>query len=242
LKLRYVIENQHGAALLAGGFGVGKTLLVRLLAEQLPDRFQPLVHLVYPQMPADDLLTVLAAELGATAPPASSPTVADSVLAIQRRLAGAVNQGKHTVVAIDDAQLLEDRRTFEALRLLLNFDVAGRPALTLLLVGQPSLLPALERMPQLDERLGAKCLLRPFTIEETVSYIQHRLASAGAKRSIFEDAALDLLFELTLGVPRRINRLCDLALLIGFADERSTIGTMQIQAVAQELSLAPVEQ
>ena len=241
LKLRYVIESHHGAALLAGGFGVGKTLLVRLLAEQLPDRFQPLVHVVYPQMPADDLLAVLAAELGAAAPATPSPTVADSVLAIQRRLASAVHQGKHTVVAIDDAQLLEGRRTFEALRLLLNFEVAGRPALTLLLAGQPNLLPALERMPQLDERLGAKCLLRPFTIEETVSYIQHRLASAGAKHAIFEDAALELLFDLTLGVPRRINRLCDLALLIGFADERSTIGTTQIQAVAQELSLAPVE-
>ncbi|HUY90657.1 MAG TPA: ATPase, partial [Pirellulales bacterium] len=88
---------------------------------------------------------------------------------------------------------------------------------------------------------GAKCLLRPFTIEETVSYVQHRLAAAGARQPIFEDSALELLYDQTLGVPRRINRLCDLSLLIGFADERPTIGTAQIQAVAQELSLAAVE-
>ena len=237
LKLRYVIENQHGAALLGGGFGVGKTLLVRLLAEQLPDRHKPLVHLTYPQMPADELLAFLAAELGAPAASAA-PTVADSVQRIHQRLAGAAREGRRAVVAIDDAQLLEGRRTFEALRLLLNFEVDGRPALTLLLVGQPSLLPALGRMPQLDERLGAKCLLRPFSIEETVSYVQHRLAAAGARDSIFDDAALELLYDLTLGVPRRINRLCDLALLIGFADERSTIGAAQIEGVAQELSLA----
>lgn len=240
LKLRYVIENRHGAALLAGGYGVGKTLLVRLLAEQLSDRFKPLAHLVYPQMPADELLAFLAAELGA-APPTSSPTVADSVQRLQQRLTGAAQEGRHVVVAIDDAQLLEGRRTFEALRLLLNFEVDGRPAMTLLLVGQPSLLPALERMPQFDERLGAKCLLRPFTLEETVSYVQHRLAAAGAREPIFEDSALELLYDLTLGVPRRINRLCDLSLLIGFADERPVIGTAEIHAVAQELSLAGAE-
>jgi len=240
LKLRYAIENRHGAALLAGGFGVGKTLLVRLLAEQLPERFQPLVHLTYPQMPADELLAFLAAE---TRAPASNspPTVADSVQRLQQRLAAGAEQGRHAVVAIDDAQLLEGRRTFEALRLLMNFEVAGRPAMTLLLVGQPSLLPTLERLPQLDERLGAKCLLRPFTIEETISYVQHRLAAAGSRQPIFEDSALELLYDLTLGVPRRINRLCDLSLLIGFADERPTIGTAQIHAVSQELSLAGAE-
>lgn len=240
LKLRYVIENRHGAALLAGGYGVGKTLLVRLLAEQLPDRFKPLAHLVYPQMPADELLAFLAAELGAAAT-TSSPTVAESVLRLQQRLTSAVQQGRHVVVAIDDAQLLEGRRTFEALRLLLNFEVDGRPAMTLLLVGQPSLLPTLERLPQFDERLGAKCLLRPFSIDETVSYVQHRLAAAGSRQPIFEDAALELLYDLTLGVPRRINRLCDLSLLIGFADERPAISKAQIQAVAQELSLAGAE-
>jgi general secretion pathway protein A len=234
LKLRYVIENQHGAALLAGGFGTGKTLLMRLLAEQLPERFKPLVHIVYPQMSAEDLLEYLAAELGSPSP-TSKPSVADSVLRIEQRLRDAAGRGQHTVIALDDAQLIDGYRTYEMLRLLLNFEVEGKPALTLLLAGQPRLLPILERMPQLEERLGAKCLLRPFTLEETMSYIEHRLNAAGAKRSIFETSAVELLFELTLGVPRRINRLCDLALLIGFADERPSISAEQIEAVAQEL-------
>ncbi|HVC93219.1 MAG TPA: AAA family ATPase [Pirellulales bacterium] len=238
LKLRYAIENQRGAALLCGGFGTGKTLLVRLLAEQLPARFQPLVHLVFPQMPAGDLLAYLAAELGAASAAGVVPPVAESVGRIRRKLDETASAGRHIVVAIDDAQLLEHGRTFEMLRLLLNFESGGRPALTLLLVGQPNLLCVLERMPQLDERLGAKCLLRPLTLEETASYVAHRLNTAGATRTIFEPDAVETLFHLTRGVPRRINRLCDLALLIGYADEQRTIGAAQIEAVSQELAVA----
>ncbi|HUY33759.1 MAG TPA: AAA family ATPase [Pirellulales bacterium] len=238
LKLRYAIESQRGAALLCGGFGTGKTLLVRLLAEQLPAQFQPLVHLVFPQMPAADLLAYLAAELGVAGAAGATPPVADSVGRIRRRLDETASAGRHTVLAIDDAQLLEHGRAFEMLRLLLNFESGGRPMLTLLLVGQPNLLCVVERMPQLDERLGVKCLLRPLTLDETASYVAHRLNAAGATRTIFEPDAVETLFHLTRGVPRRINRLCDLALLIGYADEQPSIGADQIEAVAQELVVA----
>jgi general secretion pathway protein A len=44
------------------------------------------------------------------------------------------------------------------------------------------------------------------------------------------------LYELSGGVPRRINRLCDLALLVGFADESSAISAEQVEAVAEELT------
>ncbi|HEV3024011.1 MAG TPA: AAA family ATPase [Pirellulales bacterium] len=234
LKLRYAIENQRGAALLCGGFGTGKTLLLRLLAEQLPERFR-LVHLVFPQMPAADVLAYLAAELGLSA---SSPSLADTVGRIGRRLVETAAAGRHVVAAIDDAQLLDGPRTFETLRLLLNFESSGRAALTLLFAGQPNLLCTLERMPQLDERLGAKCLLRPFTHDETAGYVAHRMKAAGAVRAIFEPDAVEALFHLAHGVPRRINRLCDLALLIGYAEEQRSIGARQVEAVGQELVVA----
>jgi general secretion pathway protein A len=107
--------------------------------------------------------------------------------------------------------------------------------MTVLLVGQPSLLPVLDRMPELDERLAVKCLLRRLTLEETISYVHHRLQATGASREIFDVSALEAVHNLSLGVPRRINRLCDLALLIGFAEERTTITHQQIEAVSQEL-------
>jgi type II secretory pathway predicted ATPase ExeA len=136
---------------------------------------------------------------------------------------------------IDDAQDLDDGRSLETVRLLLNFEHQGATTFTLLLVGQPSLLPVLDRMPELDERLAVKCLLRRLTLEETISYVHHRLQAAGAQREIFEVGAVEAIHHCSLGVPRRINRLCDLALLVGFAEERETVGEHQIEAVAEEL-------
>jgi general secretion pathway protein A len=64
---------------------------------------------------------------------------------------------------------------------------------------------------------------------------------AGAAGTVFEQSALETLFLLTRGVPRRINRLCDLALLVGFAEEQPTISSEHIEAVAKELALAAAE-
>ncbi len=233
LKLRYVVENRRGGAALAGAAGTGKTLLARLFARQLPETCRPIAHLVFPQMSAAELLSYLADEL--SAPPAAGRGIDQTIRRIQQFLLQNEARGQHAIVAIDEAHLLEDIDTLEALRMLLNFEAEGRPALTLLLIGQPRLLPMIDRMPGLEERLAIKCLLRPLTLEETISYVSHRLQAAGAKRPIFEPPALETLHELTHGLARRINRLCDLALLIGFAEEKRTISSGQLESVAQEL-------
>ena len=72
-------------------------------------------------------------------------------------------------MVIDEAHLLDDGQTLETLRLLLNFQPQGSPALTLILAGQAALLPMLDRMPQLEERLAVKCLLRPLSDRETAT-------------------------------------------------------------------------
>lgn len=239
LKLRYAVENHRSAALLSGGSGLGKTLLVQALFRQLDDKFAPRVHLVFPDMPPSQLLAYLADALTGERSHAA-PTISHSVGRIEMTLAEAAEAGWHPVIVVDEAHLLRDTSALDAIRLLLNFEFQGRPAMTLLLVGQPSILPALDRMPDLEERLGAKSLLRPLTREETEGYIQHRLAAAGARRTIFRDDALAAVHRISHGNPRRINRLCDLALLIGFAEEHATLGAPQIEAVAEELvAIAP---
>jgi len=240
LKLRYAIENRRGGALLAGPSGSGKTLVVGMLRAMLGEAFAPLVHLVFPQMSCEQLLAYLAAELTGAPDGLGTPSIQQSIRAIEHYLAENTEHGRHAVVVVDEAHLLGDGRTLEALRLLLNFELAGRHALTLLLVGQPGILPAMDRMSPLEERLGVKCLLRPFTPQETSDYVNHRLKVAGARRPVFEPSALEKLHELTHGIPRRINRLCDLALLIGYAEERTSIQGAQIEAVNQELvTVAP---
>jgi general secretion pathway protein A len=99
----------------------------------------------------------------------------------------------------------------------------------------------LSRWRALDERLAVKALLRAFHVEETISYINHRLTVAGATRTIFDAGAMEAVHHQTQGNARQINRLCDLALLVGFAEGHDTITADQVDAVVEELlpTIAP---
>lgn len=241
LKLRYAIENRRGGALLAGGSGLGKTMLVQMLRRQLDEDGMRMRHLVFPQMTSRELIAYIAAELGADDPRDGGELSADaSVRFIQHQLRKHHDEGIHDVLVIDEAHLLAEEGSLELIRLLLNFEIESEPALSLLLVGQTGLLPAVDRNPGLEERLGVKCLLRPLNLDETISYVTHRLSAAGARREIFTHDALERLFHLTHGKPRKINRLCDLALLVGYAEEQPSIRAAHIDSVSQELiAVAP---
>ncbi|MCU0871154.1 MAG: AAA family ATPase [Pirellulaceae bacterium] len=235
LKLRYALDHPRGAALLAGAAGLGKSLLAQTLLADLPESFGPLIHLKFPQMSPPQLLALIAEEL--TGRNMDGATADRSVLAIQRTLSKNQQEGRRAVIVIDEAHLLHDTDALETLRLLMNF----APAWTLVLVAQPSLLPVLERTPELEERIGVQCLLRPLPAEESVRYISHRMSAAGAADvdSIFDPAALDVMHQLSGGIPSRINRLGDLALLIGFAEEQQRVTADHVAAVADELLTAP---
>ncbi|MCA9246812.1 MAG: AAA family ATPase [Planctomycetales bacterium] len=235
LKLRYAVESRRGAALLCGPSGTGKSLLLQTLRRQLPDSLLPFVHVVFPQMATAELLTHVADELGAPQGVGNRFGTDVAVRRIERFLAENSKHGRHAILAIDEAHLLAETNALETLRLLLNFETQAQPGLTLVLCGQTSLLPVLARTPALDERLTVKTLTRAFSAAETMSYIQHRLTAAGRAEQIFDADAMDAVHQLSLGVPRAINRLCDLALLIGFAEERSVLGADQIEAVHAEM-------
>jgi general secretion pathway protein A len=235
LKLRYAVENRIAAALLAGPAGSGKTLLIGQLRRHLPESCDRLIHLVFPQMPSRELLAYLADELGTPPGPTTAASLDESVRRIQDFLVGNAQKGRHTVVAVDEAHLLDDCHTLETIRLLTNFENEGQPCMTLLLVGQPAILPVLSRMPTLDERFGVKALLRPFSLEETVSYVNHRLTTAGAARTIYDEEILEVVHRQTRGIARQINRLCDLTLLVGYAEQAEKVTAHHVESVAEEL-------
>lgn len=234
LKLRYVLENRRGAAVLAGESGLGKSLLVQKLLEDLSAEFSPRIHLVYPQMPPEQLLTYLADQLTGQVSPLTLG-LDQSVQRIQRQLEMNAQAGKHALIAIDEAHLISNLQTLEALRLLLNFERGGQPLATFLFSGQTNLVLSVRRLPALDERTAVTCVLARLSANETAYYIRHRLTAAGAKRSIFDNSAIDAVFELTHGVPRRINRLCDLALLVGYGEELKSLTAAHIESIHQEL-------
>jgi len=247
LKLHYAIENRRAAAMLCGPGGMGKSLLVEALQRQLADTFRPICHVVFPAMNGAQLVRYLAERVGVyndqDTPPSQTSQSRDmtsDVLAFERFLRDNLQKQRHAVIVVDEAHLLEQYDLLEPLRLLLNIaaaDSGGESAWTLVLVGQPTLLSHVERYHALDERLAIKCMLSRFTAEETTAYIQHRLRSAGADaEEIFDYPALERVHMLTQGIPRRINRLCDLALMVGYAEDRLRLDTEVIDNVHGDLA------
>ncbi len=137
--------------------------------------------------------------------------------------------GQRPLLVIDDAHLIESVSTFEALRLLLNFATHGPPDLSLLFVGGAEVL--LELPAGLADRLAARCLLGPLSEAESSTYIRGRLDSAGARTPLFSPDALTALHRAADGLPRRLNHLADLALLIAYAQDL-TIADASVVAIA----------
>lgn len=237
LKLRYAIEYHKGVGLLVGGHGLGKTYLTYVLERDLdPGRF-PVARLVFPQLSPAELLRYLAVRLGADVSDADlAQGSLDRVLhLLERRLEQLTADGQRAVLIVDEAHLLEPEH-LTTLQLLLNFRQEPRIEFSLLLVGRPDLVPRVQRVAGLSERICVRTALQPLSETDTFEYVRHRLKIAGRSGAPFGDDAMRTFWELSHGVPRRINQLCDLALLVGFADELQSLTPVELEAAAAELA------
>ena len=240
LKLHYAIETRRSVAVLCGEPGLGKTMVLDAVFAQLPEFVAPTVRVVYPAMPPDQLLRYIARQI---APHEGSDTfggIGQSIETIERLLRHNVGDKQHSVIAIDEAHLLENFGSLEPLRLLLNLATElteAESAITLILSGSPTLLSHLARHTALEDRIAVRCVLERFGREETEAYMRHRLQSAGWNKPLmFDEEAVNLIQELTLGAPRRINRLCDLALMVAYAQDKSKVDGRTIENANAELT------
>jgi general secretion pathway protein A len=240
LKLRYAIEHRRSVALVCGSSGMGKSMVLHQLRNQMPEFVGPVIHVAYPAMASDQLVQYIAGQLSTEVGTESfKPSMATAIQSIEKSLVRTAQEGRHTVLIIDEAEWLEEQGSLNTLRLLLNLSVQetpGESAFTIVLSGQPTLIAQLERYPALDQRVAVRCVLNRFSVDETNSYIGHRLRSVGGNvEAIFQTEALDAIHSLCEGVPRRINSLCDLALMVGYAQEQSSIKLDMIENVHREL-------
>jgi len=200
-----------------------------------PSRGPRTVHLTFPAMPAADLLAYLADDLAPgdrRVGPGPVPTLAASVRRLRGALASAARRDERPLLIVDEAHLIDDPATFEALRLLLNFATEGSPDLSLLLVGGPEVL--LNLPPALADRMTARCLLGPLTAAESAAYVLGRLSLAGARGPLFDPPSLLDLHRAADGLPRHLDRLADLALLIAFANGLDRPGPAEVLAAARD--------
>ncbi len=222
-RMTYAIEERKGAALLTGEYGCGKTLVSRQIFEMLPPEKYDISLVTNPLLSPTEIIREICNQLGIK----SSPTWPKTQLLseLNDRLYKNMRSHKDTVIIIDEAQSVKDIKTLEELRLLLNFQLNDRFLLTLILIGQPELREMIDKYKQLKQRLAIRYHLNPLGKKDSKEYIQHRLEVAGARNSIFASTVHDLIWQNSGGVPRVINSICDMSLLLGFTKKTKGINT-----------------
>ena len=226
-RLIYAVKEQMGAAMLTGIFGCGKTFIGQALLEEISTDRYKVAFITNPQLEYVELLRAIVRNLKEIELPSKKTELsADYLLeTLSTILNNNMRDGRDTIIIIDEAHIIKDERIFEEVRLLLNFQLRDRFLLTLLLFGQPELLPMIESNKQLEQRIAIKCHLGALSENETKEYVLHRLAVAGRTEALFGEDAYKLIYEHLGGIPRRINKICDLSLLSGYGKGASIINS-----------------
>ena len=231
--LRYGIEERVGFILLSGEVGAGKTTLIRELIKRHLDNVT-LAKIFNTKADSHQLLTMINDDFGLETEGRSKAALLRD---LNEFLIDQYAAGKRAVLIIDEAQNLSTD-LLEEIRMLSNLETDGGKLLQIVLVGQPELRDTLNspELLQLRQRIQIGCHLRPLDREEVTEYIYYRMESAGNRDAVaFAPEALDLIHDLSRGVPRLINILCDYLLLDAFASEKKDIAGEDVSAIADEL-------
>jgi type II secretory pathway predicted ATPase ExeA len=228
-RLLYGIWNNKGACLLVGDIGCGKTTISRYLVNQLPKDRIKLALIENPSLPPKEFLREILFQFGIDN---RSPAKNTLLRSLNDLLFENMNQNFITVIIIDEAQIVPIE-TFEEIRLLLNFQMNDRFLLNLVLMGQPELKGKIDALPQLQQRIALKYRLMPLDREGCSRYIQFRLKVAGAEREIFDKEAINAIYQKSAGIPRVMNRICDMCLLVGMGLKESTISQNIVEKAEQ---------
>ena len=247
-QVAYALERREPLVVITGDIGTGKTLLCRTVLQRLP--FKTFLSVIHdPLLEADDLIKELLRDFGVIGKDPSRYRNAkrhELVQTLHAFLSSLAPIKAHAVVMIDEAQHLRPD-VLEQIRLLSNIDDARGTILQIILVGQMDLEPLLSRpdLRQLQQRVSRRFALDPLNQDEVQQYIEHRLALAQRQPAsgptnpgvAFTPDAMRAVAEISGGVPRVINLLCDRSLELAFDAEVRSIDSPRVQAAARGLGI-----
>lgn len=234
--LIYGVGRGGGFVLLTGEVGTGKTTICRCFLQQVPADTD-VAFILNPKLNAEQLLATICDELDISYI-SDEITIKELVDSINHYLLQSHARGRHTVLIIDEAQNLS-ADVLEQLRLLTNLETNEKKLLQIVLLGQPELQEMFHRaeLRQLAQRITARFHLRELQPNEVGPYVRHRLGVAGGRDllGIFPERTLKRLYEVSSGIPRLINVICDRALLGAYAHNRRVVDVSILEAAAREV-------
>lgn len=229
-RLIYAAQMRKGGAMLSGEIGCGKTTLSKVYIQRFSGGQYDISLIINPKLDAHEFLQEVLYQFGINDIP---NTKVDCLRLLNDRMIENVKNEIETLLIIDEAQLL-DESTFEEIRLLLNFQLNDRFLITIILLGQPELRDKVKGIEQFNQRIAIKYHLTPFSFEDTLHYVSFRQRKAGRSENAFSKGAVQRVYEHAKGVPRKINNLCDLALLIGFSANEKTIEPILVENIISD--------
>jgi general secretion pathway protein A len=241
-QVTMALRRREGLIVVTGAIGTGKTMLCRAML----DSFEPRTFIsviLDPGLEVEDLLRTVLTDfgiMGGIEAPATGPlsdvTRHQFVSTLQQFLSSLAPLQAHAVIMIDEAQRL-NARVLEEIRLLTNFETDEAKLLQVVLVGQPELDEMLREpaMQQLNQRVARRVELQPLSVSEVNDYVERRLTVAASAEALagkdetnaelassvrFTPEAIESIAEISRGIPRLVNTVCDRALDAAY--ERST--------------------
>jgi general secretion pathway protein A len=230
--LEWAFNEPSGLTLLVGEVGTGKTMLIHsLMARHQEERIR-IGQISNPTMSFEEMIPAILQQIGIR--PAGQGKLA--ALQALKTFISDPDSKERVILIFDEAQGLKDE-VLEELRLLSNSRPPQRHALQIILVGQPELVERLTdpKLRALNQRIGARALLRPLRGEEIREYIDCLVRAQGARRELFSRGALNRIAELSGGLPRKINNLCHNALFHAYSQQSQMVEARHVQAAGAEL-------
>lgn len=229
------IISGDGIIKIVGEVGTGKTMLCRALETHLPDNID-IFYLPISSLPPDEIIHAIADELGLV--PAADHKSTQIIREMHNHLVEKHAQGRQVVLIIDEAQAMP-LDSLEEIRLLSNLETSSSKLLKIVLFGQPMLDRHIDQPQtrQLKERISHSFYLPPFDKKEVAAYLNCRMRAAGYSGApVFSPGAINLIYQVSRGLVRRINVLADKSLLAAYTDKEHAVCDKQVQTAIRNSS------
>jgi general secretion pathway protein A len=225
------VAQKKGFISITGDVGVGKTTILRSYLETVDRQWLKVIYLFNANISFPGLLKTIYKELGVDS---KTDDVVEMVNQLHEILIEEYKQARNVLLIIDEAQNMPIE-TLENLRMLSNLETSTDKLIQIVLVGQSEFEERLQRheLRQLNQRIAIRSKIQPFTQEESIAYIKHRLAKAGLneKDTVFTKGAVKEIVKQAKGVPRILNILCDNTLITGFGYQKKQVNTKIVKEV-----------